>query len=551
MVNGWLPACKLTIAACRRSIEEREHPPEGWIWDGDFAAAVIDFAESLFHVTGDFAKPTGYDEDGNPIHQPIALEPWQKWWLGELYGWRKADNLQVLRFTEALLEISKKNGKTLMAAIIALYELAWGGDGAEIFSAAGKQDQAKIVWEMTAKLADRAPPDVVFGVSQITALLRSPTGFFKYLSKEAKNLDGPNPSLLLADEAAVIVERDVIEKLRTAMAARRDALTMYLTTAQTSRTTIYYERREALRHVLEGKVDRSTSVRFFGCIWSLDKDEEMWEEAAWQKANPNLGVSVQLDTLREAVAGCKVTPSQTSNVLRLNFNRWTGSIVGYVDLDDWAACKGQVIRDGKCWLGVDLAETNDLASVARLWGTLATRAYVDWHCWTNRHHFDSLPEHLKTLYDQAEKSGVLTICPGKSISIPVVEEYIRASNEEFDVQLNGFDRYGARQLVERLDESGIPSILVNQSAGFLNEPTRKTAALIGSHNLIHDGNPFVTWQVENCELNDAHDLHKVRKPDTDKSKKVDGITAAINAVSVWNPHPVAEDQPGVTVFTWG
>ena len=547
VVDGFVPACELTRLACERSLRERASPPDGYVYDADYALALIDFAESLVHVTGDFAKPLRY-VDGEPVYRGIRLEPWQRWFFGELYGWRRADDLNVRRFTEATLEISKKNGKTLMGAIVALYELVYGGEGQEVFSAAGKQDQARIVWNMTAKLADRASADVVAGVTQVVSEIRSPSGTFRPLSKEAKNLDGPNPSVLLVDEAAVIESRDVVEKLLTAMGARLAPLVLYLTTAQTRKDTIYWEKREALRLILEGAI--AGGERTFGCIWSLDDDDEIWVESAWEKANPNLGVSVQTDTLRGMVADCKVTPAKTSSVLRLNFNRWVGSTTGYVDLDDWRASKGKVQRGGRCWIGVDLAETNDLAAVARLWGTTANRCYADFHCWTTERFASALPDHLQGLFREAADRGVLTVCEGKSIDMDSVEDYVRESHDTFDVVQTGFDRYGAKQMVNRLDRDGLPVILVSQAASFLNEPTRRLAALIGKKDVVHEGDPFIAWQLENCTLNTAHDLWKVRKSETEPLKKVDAISALVNAVSVWEPDAEPESEPDVSVTVW-
>lgn len=551
VIEGRIQACDLTKLACERSLHEHDNGVEPWVWDADFAIPVVGFFGWLHHVTGDHAKPIGIDDNGKPVYRTIDLEPWQAWVIGEIYGWRARRDLNIRRFTEVLIEVAKKNGKTLIGSGISLYHLLHQGSGQEIYSVASKRDQAKIIWDIAGKIAERSQEvedGICEGIDGNKSELRSRNGIFAPLSKEAKSLDGPNPSVLLVDEAAVITGRDTIEKLTTAMAARIDPLTVYMTTAQTSRSTPYYEVREMLRNILQGNIQGGD--RMFGCIWALDKEEEIWDETAWVKANPNLGKSVQVDTLRKAVAECQITPAKRSNVLRLNFNMWMSSETGFVDMDDWVASRGEIQREGPCWMGVDLAETNDLAAVVTIWSTQTDRVYVEGKCFTNRAYVDKLPDHRVSLYEQAIESGVLQVCEGKSIDFDTVEEYIREQYDTYDARMIGFDRAQALRISNNLEKDDYKIMLVSQRMSGVNEATRRLAALIGKRGMVHNGDPFITWQLENCVLVDKGGLWKVYAPATDESAKIDYFSALVDALVVMDPNAEPETDANIEVWRW-
>jgi phage terminase large subunit-like protein len=95
----------------------------GLYFDEQAAQVVVAFFAVLRHWKGEWAR------------QPVVLAPWQQFVVASLFGWKRADGSR--RFRTGYLEVARKNGKTTLAAGIALY-LAFvdGEPGAEVYSAA-------------------------------------------------------------------------------------------------------------------------------------------------------------------------------------------------------------------------------------------------------------------------------------------------------------------------------------------------------------------------------------------------------------------------------
>jgi phage terminase large subunit-like protein len=126
-----------------------------------------------------------------------------------------------------------------------------------------------------------------------------------------------------------------------------------------------------------------------------------------------------------------------------------------------------------------------------------------------------------------------------------ISDYIKSQATLYNVKEVGYDAYNAASLIARLHDAGIPVKKVGQGMAVLSNPSKHIEKLVMSQFIRHDGNPFVGWQLGNCEVyEDVNGNIKVRKNEADKSAKVDGIIALIIAMHCSLDNPLASSSYG-------
>ena len=535
VLSGKIVAGKLIKAACQRTLDDHEEAETNsnfeYQYRQDFATPVLRFVEYCAHTKGQWARR----------QETIKLAPWQRWIVSELYGWRLREDNMVRRYTEGLLEIGRKNGKTTLAAPLTLYELRYGDAGAEVVSAATKQDQARIVWTAAADMVSLSQPGVVPGVIRKQAELRYKNCTFRPLSKTSRSLDGLNPSFFVVDEAAAIMDRSVIEIVTSGMGSRENAWTLYITTAQGNTSTLYFDKREYAKSFLLGDIGPDDSV--FAALYELDEDDDIdRDHSCWIKANPNLGVSVLPRFLKSTVEGSRSRPAERNNVLTKHFNRWVSSAAVWIDGTAWRECQDEVVREGPCWIGTDLAQIRDLCAVARVWANSREKYSVDFMCWLPEAGLEHIPDRHMPVFEQAISDGTLTITTGPVMDYSVVEAYLRQSHKDYDVRLIGVDPWNAQDMVNRLEEERYPVLTVRQSMSHLSAPSKMLESHVLQQKIKHNGDSFVQWQFENCHAHrDMEHNIKIRQG-PDQTRKIDAIKALIVAMACVDYNATTEND---------
>ena len=517
VVAGDIVAGELVTLACQRALDDLASPGP-WVYSEEHANHFIQFCQFIKHVKGPMAG------------ESFDIEPWQAFIFTQIFGWRSAANPKERKYRECLVEVARKNGKSFFSSALSLYELLFGDEGAEIYSVATKQDQARIVWEsagaMASKMDERLSGRIAQTVSAITCKDRFST--FKALGRDSKSLDGLNPSMVIIDEAGAITDRNVIEVMTSAVGARLSPLIVYITTAYFSKATAYYEKRMYVESVLKGEFKDD---RVFGMIYTLDAEDNFEDKGVWRKANPNLGVSLQEDYLESMVSQAKAILAQRPGVLVKHFDIWQSSSEAWVDTKFWEASAGQVERSGRCFVGLDLAQTRDLCAATRVWDNGGGQFSVDFQTWLPRSAVANAPPHIRPIYQTAIDTGILKITEGETTDYREIEQYIRKTCRDFSVGAVCCDPYNATQLVNSLEDDGLPVMMVRQGISHLSPASKETEVWITEGKLVHDGNPFILWQLQNAHVHvDVNDNIKVRKGD-DPNLKIDSIIALIMAVS--------------------
>ena len=251
----------------------------------------------------------------------FLLEEWQKNdIIRPLFGWKRKDGKR--KYRTCYIEIPRKNGKSNLTAAIALYLLlAENEAGAEIISAAGHRNQARIVFDIAAAMVGQNK-SLASRCKTLQHAIYYKNSFYKSISAEARTKHGFNCSAVLLDELHTQPNRELYDVLTTSVAAREQPLVIMLTTAGHDRSSICWEQHEYARQVKEGSIVDPT---FLPVLYGADPADDWTQEATWRKANPGFGTICKAEYFEQEVQKAKNVPSYLNTFLRLNLNIWTSA----------------------------------------------------------------------------------------------------------------------------------------------------------------------------------------------------------------------------------
>ena len=539
--KGEINVCRDVRLACQRFINQLENKEWEWEFDSRAPDHVLQFASTLVHTKG---KDAG---------KPIILEPFQILLINAIYGFRGKKDRQKRMVTDVILYIPRKAGKSTLTAVIALYELLCGEQGAEVFTLATNREQATIVFDAAKGFVENMTKDLadLFNVSKYQISKRGDTqSMFKALSRDTKKTgDGKNPSCVIIDEAAQILDRNSIEVLHSGMVARQNPLRIYITTAAFTKDTKFYEDMAMYQSMLYGEAN--DNPRWFGLLYGLDPADDWRDPVVWAKANPMHGISVFESAIAERAEQAKHKPASLNEFLCKTLNIFVSANSAWLDRSEWDKAKAEPDdREPEAvFIGFDLAATRDLNAVCTLkrYGELDYRA--EFQFFLPEAGYDLIPKHYADIFRVAVDSGILKLTEGNVMDDREISEFIKQQCEKYDVKEVGYDAYNAASLVARLHDAGIPVKKVGQGMAVLSNPSKYVEKLILNAQIKHDGNPFVGWQLGNCEVyEDVNGNIKIRKNEADKSAKVDGIIAMIIAAHCSLDNPFVSNSFGFRSF---
>lgn len=541
VVRGDQLACEDVKIACQRFLDMVERKDAPYEFVPSKAEHILKFAKFCRHVKGPDAGKS------------IELEGFQVLFLAAVYGFRNKKDHSIRWVTDVILFVPRKSGKTTLASIIALYELLFGEAGPEVFTLATNREQASICFDSSKAIMESMAPELQSRFIPFRSELKKAgdsTSTYRALSREnRKTGDGKNPSCAMIDEAAQITERGSIEVLHSGMAARKNPLRMYLTTASFTKETKFYEDLNHFRAVLRGAAE--DSFRWFGLLYSVDPGDEWSDPAVWGKANPMLGVSVTTEAIQHMADEAKSKPASLNEFLCKQLNIYVSSNAAWVDRRYWDESVAPVPTDKPeaTFIGFDLAHSRDLNAVVTLHRYAEEDLYAKFKFFLPEESIELIPNHYKSIFSQAVASGILHLTPGNVTDLNEIESYIRQEAELYEVKEIGYDPYNAAALVANLFSYGLPVKKVGQGMAVLSNPSKTAEQLILKKAIKHDGNPFVGWQLGNCEVyTDVNGNVKVRKNEADPSAKVDGIIAMIMALHCHLDNVFVSDSYGLRLF---
>lgn len=536
VARGEIAVCRNIRLACQRFLNQLEDREWAWEFHVRYVEHFLEFASTLCHTKGPDAG------------KPLVLEPFQIFLICAVYGFRSKKDPRRRMVTDVIVYIPRKAGKSTLIAAIGLYELQWGESGPEVYTLATNRDQASLVFHAAQGFVEAMPGDVnsLYGVSRYQITKKGDSqSVFKALSRDTKKSgDGLNPSCVIIDEAAQIVDRNTIEVMFSGMVARQNPLRVYITTASFTKETKFYEDMQLLEAMLAGEA--TDNPRWFGLLYSLDPGDDWRDPATWAKANPMHGISVFEEAIAQRAEEAKHKPAALNEFLCKTLNIYVSANSAWVDRQYWddSTVEKPTEREPEAvFIGFDLAAVRDLNAVCTLKRFGPDDYEAHWKFFMPEAGYDLIPKHYADIFRVARQAGILHVTEGNVMDDREISDYIIQEAERYNVKEIGYDAYNAASLVARLHEAGLPVKKVGQGIAVLSNPSKHTEKLIMQHQIKHDGNPFVGWQLGNCEVyEDVNGNVKVRKNDADKSAKVDGIIALIIAIHC------SLDNPAVSGF---
>jgi phage terminase large subunit-like protein len=519
------------VAAVRRFLADLERRRSPWVWDRQRVEMVCRAIEAFPHVSGAWAARG----------ERLVLSPWQVFLVANLFGWIERRS-GLRRYRQAYISVARKNGKTTLAAALMLYMLGLDGEaGAEVYSAATTREQASICWRIARQMAMRCPEyRLATGVRCGAYVLQSDTlnARCQALSSDAHTLDGLSVHCAILDELHAHKTRDVYDVIMTATGARLQPMIIGISTAGSDRAGICWE---LDRYAIDVLGEKIRDDRFFAMIFRPD-GEDFQDRVAWQKANPNLGVSIfEADIARKAQLAA-VSPSNLAAFRVKHLNEWVATHSAWMDMHAWDSCASAVdweeFRGKPAIMAMDLASKRDVCVLALLFKR-------DGKYYVKEHYF--LPESAlqhgvnATAYRGWYERGLITVTPGNVTDFGVVEQVAKSLAETYDVRVVVYDPYQATQLVTELEQYGLYCVELGATVKNFSEPMKQLEALVLSGQLVHDGDPVLAWMASNVVAHrDAKDNIFPRKEHHDA--KIDGIVALIMALA-WDARDPDWDAP--------
>jgi len=525
VMNETTIACKWVKLAVKRHLNDLENGHQrGLYFDEVAAKRVIKFFSFLRHSKGEWAG------------RRIELEPWQQFILWVVFGWKKADGSR--RFKTVYQEVARKNGKSTLAAGIGLYLLdADREPGAEIYTVATKLKQAQII-HSEAKRMVRSSPHLKKRIDEFKdnlSVLKT-NSKFEPLGRDSDTVDGLNPHGATIDELHAHKSGEMWDVLESALGARRQPLIYAITTAGFNQHGICYEQRDYVTKILEGVIEDDS---YFGIIFTLDEDDDYFDETNWVKANPNLGVSVKLDDMRDMARKAKEMPGRLNNFLVKKLNIWTNAESRWVNWEKWKRCSGLVdeakLIGRSCWAGLDLSSSIDITALVLVFPAIDGTERYDVLCrfWipegSDENTIIKRSRKDKVSYDKWAKQGFISITPGDVIDYNHILKELKSLATKFNIEEIAYDRWGASKLQTDLQDANLTVVEFGQGYASMSPAMRELERIYTAKLLNHGNNPVLNWMASNLVAkNDEAGNIKPVKPDRHKSKvRIDGMVSLL------------------------
>lgn len=501
---------------------EAEHGTGRYVFDEARANRPIEFIERFCrHSKGEWAGT------------PVVLETWQKAFISAIFGFVDKDT-KLRRFREALLEVGRKNGKSVLAASLALYMLIADGEpGAEVYSTATKRDQAKIVFDEAHNMVSQSPELRRF-VKKRRGDLYAPKLMAKFqpLGKNSDTLDGLNASCVIMDELHGVKTRDLYEVMKQSQSARRQPLLLMITTAGTVRESIFDDTYSHAEKVISGEVQDDT---FLAVVYELDEREEWRNPDCWQKANPGLGTIKKRQDLEDKVRRAEQEPEFVPGLLCKDFDIRSSSHTAWLQFEDINnEARFDVARfRGRYFIGgADLSITTDLTCATALMVDPATEErFVRQMYWIPGDGFEARVEREKIPYDKWRDAGLLRLCRGNTIRPADVTEWFLEVVNDWGISPAWiyYDSYSARYWVDDMESHGFPMVRCIQGAKTLSLPMQQLGQDLRAKRVNYDNNPILKWCLTNTGVQVDRNANIVPVKSLSPKMRIDGTASLLDA----------------------
>lgn len=476
--------------------------------------------------------------------KPITLLPWQKAYWEALYSFKMRDT-GLRRFTESLLEVARKNGKSTMVAADSVYDLFVGEGGMDICCASNDDKQAKLIWKEIDGMRARLDPKSTVTKKTIVEMsnrLRNITVF--RLASTTQNKDGYNISKTLMDESHDVDEEngqsEVAEACWRGMSSKEEPLFINCTTQGFNRGCYLDQKIAKAKAVINGERD---DIHFLPFLYEQDSEAEVWQdERTWQKSNPSLIYGVKkIDKLRRDVEDARHDKATRIHLLTKDFNIPQSDAQTWLMLEDYdypqAEWDAEDFRGSLILGAVDLAATTDLASAKALIvrPNDKTKYILSMYFIPESKLTDSSDKEAGAKYAEWARQGILTICEGNEIDIAGVADWYYKLYKKYKLRPYkiGYDQRYAKTFIEQCGVYGFEVEMLAQGK-YLSNAMKLTEAELKSKAVNFGNNELDKWCLGNCccQVDNYGTIQPVKNK-TQKSKRIDGAVTLIMAYEMY------------------
>lgn len=513
---------------------------DGCRWSPEHAAHAVHFFERYLRLW-----------EGEQAGRPFRLQPWQRDYVATLFGWRRSDD-GTRRYRESVFFVPRKNGKTTIMAGLALYMLCCDQEqGGQVYCAAFSQDQATLLFNSAVAMVENSAT-----LSRILRVLHGARrivhprsrSFLRAIPADARGVQGFGPQAVFFDELHTQRTRELYDALKSASGARRQPLMISLSTAGHNKASICYELWHYARQVRDGLID---CQYLLPCICEAPEGADWKDEAVWRACNPNFGVSVQPQFLRQEAEKAERLPGYENTFRRYYLNQWTEQAVRWISLDDWDACRGELpdLSGRPCWIGIDLSATTDITAVAAAFllpderVALKTWFFVPGERAEQREQLDGVP------FVSWASQGHVRLSMSRTIQPEHVVDLVLSLSRTYDIREIVMDPWQGIAVRQRLVDEGL--LVADHRQGFasMSGPSKEFERRVIERRLLHDGHPVMRWMIGNTAI-DEDAAGNIKPTKSRSGDRIDGVVAAIMAVgrAAYYAHEEGADHAPVFLY---
>ena len=474
--------------------------------------------------------------------KPLKLLPWQKAWWEAVYSFKMADT-GLRRFTEGLLEVARKNGKSTMFAADGNTDLFIGDGGTSICCCSNDDRQAKLIWEEIGGMRARLDPKKTItgqNLSEIKNRHKNITVF--RLSSKTQNKDGFNMTKVYLDESHDIAEEngqsEIAEAAWRGMSSQEEPLFLNCTTNGFNRDCYLEKKIAYAKKVIDGEID---DIHFLAFLYEQDSEQEVWQdEKSWYKSNPSMQYGVKkIGKLRRDVETAKIDKATRIHLLTKDFNIPMNNAEAWLMLEDYdyptEVYDLEEFRGAFCLGFVDLSATTDLSNAKILLMKPGDKTkYIYSHYWIPESKLsDTDDKEAGAEYTEWARNNFVTIHEGNEIDLSKVADWFFWLYKEYKIKpyITGYDQRFSKTFTDRMDEYNFETEMILQGK-VLSNAMKLTEAELKSKNVNYNQNPVDKWCLGNCSIQ-VDGLGNIMPVKIQANKRIDGAVTFIGLYEVY------------------
>lgn len=536
VVKGNIPAGKLIKQACERHFNDLER--DELYFDEEVAQSVVAWFKFI-PIT-----------DGRNAGSPTILLPWQIWVVVSLMSWKWNENTfdedgnpirvkDERRFNQAFILISRKAGKTTIAAGLMLYIMYKSNYQPRAFSLATKRDQAKLLWS-TAKIMINLSPRLkqFFKTMANDIIMPNKEGVLKALASDSNSLDGLNPVVASLDEGHAIKDRNLYGVIVSAFGAQTEYLMIVITTAGFILDGLCTDIYKNGCRVLDPN-DKITHDNYFYAMWQIDKGDDWSDPQNWYKSNAGLIYGLpRMKYLKDRYAEASMSTEQKAQFLTKHCNVFVSGSDKWLDMDEVKSCPkpmgesylDPIYRGRKVYVGLDRARVHDITSFCIMFPMDDGGVDIFFINILPKSTVDNVSDYLQSKYSRALETGDLDLVYTPTVKDSDIEKVIVKLNDELKPDAFHYDPWHMRQICEDMEDRGIPMVSVSNGTGNMSEPAKNLEGLI-KEGLLRFDSVLFEYACECAMMSMTRKNNMDVWRENDKVDKIDPLISTIITLS--------------------